>query len=236
MRVLIVEDEPMGRASLRALVEGQQDLELAGELENGDQADEWLNHHSVDLMLLDIHMPGMSGLDLLDKMRKQGRPVPAVIFTTAFDRYAIQAFDFEAVDYLLKPVDEDRFVQAIDRARQRLGASDSKSKWVKRLSIHREGRVEIIEVDRILWVEAADQYVRIHTESGPHLMRASMGRMEEVLNPNEFMRVHRSAIVALAAVRAMESRPGGTAQVLVDDQTWVPVSRSRASHLRKRLG
>jgi two-component system LytT family response regulator len=164
----------------------------------------------------------------------------------------VRAFDVHAVDYVLKPFDDARFEEALGRAKTRVREASvieaagglsglleelsGRGEHPRRISIHKEGRVELIDVDGIRWVEAADQYVCLHTESGECLMRESMGRIEKLLDPARFMRVHRSAIVALDLVRSLESAASGNARLQLTTGEWLPVSRSRVSSVRKRLG
>ncbi len=259
MRVLIVDDEPMARATLEHLLAGDDEVELIGECSDGDQALASIRAQRPDLVFLDIHMPGRTGLEVLDALSEDERP--RVIFTTAYDQYAVRAFEVHALDYLLKPFDDERFARALSRAKEAAAGSERRlgdllaavgeegtaglSKIeppegtvdaCDRITIHREGRVDIIEVETIEWIEAADQYVRLHTDTGEQLMRASMGHMEQTLDSSTFLRVHRSAIVALSRVRRLESRGGGVGRLLLADGSWVPVARARMASVRRALG
>ena len=256
-RVLVVDDEALARTTLRGLLEADPEVVLIGECASGKQALELLSGTRADLLFLDIHMPGMSGFELLDALDEERRP--HVVFVTAYDRFALQAFEVHALDYLLKPFDDERFERALERAKAEL-ARDAAAQTeriedllegvaaheelpppgedaapLERLSIHREGRVEVVLTRDLRWVEAADQYVRLHTQTGEVLMRESMSRLARRLDPRAFIRVHRSAIVAFEAIRRLESLPGGSGRVLVDGPGWLPVSRSRMPTLRKRL-
>ena len=255
IRTLVVDDEPMARASLRKLLSDDPSIEVVGECRNGFEAVAALREHRPDLMFLDIQMPGMTGFDVLDELAED--EVPVVVFATAYDKFALRAFEVHAVDYLLKPFDDERFHLALERAKGRLRAGDledmrglltgvlqtaregeselQEGEPVTRLSIHREGRLDLIDVAEITWIEAADQYVRLHTAIGEHLMRETMSQLERRLDSARFMRIHRSAIVALDCVKRYEALGGGNARVLVDEGTWLPVSRSRAAAVRRRL-
>lgn len=260
LTVLIVDDEPMARATLRSLLEAEAGVELLGECSNGAEALTSLRRTRPDLLFLDVEMPGMNGFEVIEALGEENPPL--VVFTTAYDRYAIEAFGVHAVDYLLKPFDDERFAKALERARDHLvrervvDASRALAQLVQpeassppgelgdsgeqgpleRLTIRREGGVELVETSSIHWVESADQYVRLHTERGEILMRESMGALERSLDPARFQRVHRSAIVALDQVRQLATQAGGLGKVQLLDETWVPVSRARIAALRRRLG
>ena len=236
LRVVLVDDEPFAREALRALLNSADGVEVLAECANGKEALAVLQTNPPDLLFLDVEMPEMTGLELLAELPPDKRP--AVIFTTAYAEYALDAFEVDAIDYLKKPFDEERFSAALSRARERLRPSaDARgTSSVDRLTIHREGRLELIDLETVEWIEAADQYVRIHTDEGEHLMRESMSQLEKRLDPARFLRVHRSAIVALARIRRLESRGGGLGRVLLSDGTWVRVSRSRFSTIRRTLG
>jgi len=260
LRVLVVDDEPMARASLTQLLDADDEVEVVGEAANGDEALASIRQLRPDLVFLDIHMPSKDGLEVLDALDEDERP--RIIFCTAYDQYAVRAFEVHALDYLLKPFDDERFLRALARAKQAVlrgrdhGLSDLLSAigargsaglgdveppaatvdGSDRITIHREGRVDIVEVETIAWIEAADQYVRLHTDRGELLMRASMSHMEATLDPARFLRVHRSAIVPLERVQSLESLGGGVGRLLLADGTHVPVARARMARVRKALG
>lgn len=258
LRILLADDEPMARSTLRQLLAADPDVELVGEAANGDEAVALAREHRPDLLLLDVQMPGRDGFAVLEELGED--EAPRVVFVTAYDRYALRAFDVHAIDYLLKPFDDERFRQALARAKDEL-AKDASSgmgprvadllvarraelegeepsgddaQTLERLSIHREGRVELVDVAAIDWIEAADQYVQVHAAGAAHLMRESMTRLERRL-PARFVRVHRSAIVALDRVRSLRSTGSGTAELELADGTCVPVSRARAAAVRRRI-
>lgn len=257
LRVLIVDDEPMARASLVHLLAGDDEVEIVGQCSDGLEALAAIRSDKPDLVFLDIQMPGKTGLEVLEELDDDERP--QIVFCTAYDQYAVRAFEVHALDYLLKPFDDARFARALGRAKkasgqpglgdllsqvdgrgtQAFGEMEPPTGTVDapgRITIHREGRVDIVEVETIDWIEAADQYVRLHTSGGEMLMRASMGHMESTLEGYDFLRVHRSAIVALSRVKSLESRGGGIGRLLLQDGTWVPVARARMAGVRKRLG
>jgi len=242
LRVLVVDDEPMARSTLVGLLEGLGDMDLCGECANGDEALVAIREERPDLLFLDVEMPGMTGLELLARLSPGERP--AVVFTTAYGEYALDAFEVEAIDYLKKPFDDERFEEAVRRVRERLAgrlfppdaAGAATEAIADRIVIHREGRIDVVELASLEWVEAADQYVRLHTDHGEQLMRESMGQLERRLDKRRFLRVHRSAIVALDRVRRLESRGGGVGRLLLAGGAWVPVSRSRFPLVRRTLG
>ncbi|MBL8800436.1 MAG: response regulator transcription factor [Planctomycetes bacterium] len=266
MRCLIVDDEPLARSSVRKLLSEEPDVDVLAECANGREALAAAKAHSPDLMFVDVQMPGMDGLELVDQLTRQnaGERSPMVIFATAFDKFALKAFDAHAVDYLLKPLEDERFKQAVERARQRRKleqVADATRKlsemldsmrlvlesgpavagrppggYPDRISIHQSGRVEIVELADVVWIEAADQYVLFHTDKTEHLMREPMAELEKKLDPTRFVRIHRSAMVALPHVRRFERDGSGTGKVLVGKDLWLPVSRSRTALLRDRLG
>jgi two-component system LytT family response regulator len=230
LRTLVADDEPLSRAELAALVEQHPDLELVATCSDGPSARACLETAEVDLAILDVEMPGCSGLEVV---RSLGSRAPrAVVFATAHPEFAVEAFEVRAIDYLLKPYDPERFAAAVERAQDRLEAAGEGA----RLVLRKEGRMEVVVLSSLRWVEAADQYVLLHTTEGNRLMRESMARMEAALAPHGFLRVHRSAIVPLAAVRELRSLPSGGGELVLDGGDRVPVSRSRAPEVRRALG
>ena len=214
LRVVIADDEPVARATLRNLLGPEERVEVVAECANG-----------------------VDGLQVLEQLDLRARP--AIVFTTAYDQYAVRAFEARAVDYLLKPFDDARFKDALERAREHVRAAalrTGETELSERIRIHKEGRLELVEVAEIDWIEAADQYVRIHTARATHLMRGSMAELERSLDPARFARVHRSAILALDRVVRLESGSGGNGRALLRSGAVVPVSRSRIPGLRRLLG
>jgi two-component system LytT family response regulator len=253
--VALADDEPMGRMSVRVLLERDPSVRLVAECRNGMEVVTIVRTLKPEILFLDIQMPGMGGFDVLEELEEDELPV--VVFATAFDRYAVQAFDRCAADYLLKPFDDERFERALKRAKERvLTQSDhgsvaqalvseygetiasqqaAEGGAMGRLKIHKEGRIDYIDVSELLWIEAADQYVELHTRNGVFLMRESMGQLERSLDPERFLRIHRSALVAVSEIRALERQSGGSGRVQVCDGKWLPVSRSRYGALKARL-
>jgi two-component system, LytTR family, response regulator len=223
MRVLIVDDELLACERIRTLLAGQSAIEIAGECHDGRTAVAQIATLLPDLVFLDVQMPEMDGFAVLEALRARldAAQMPVLIFVTAYDQYAIRAFDVCALDYLLKPFDRERFGQALARGRaehQRRGASDiqvrllsaldewkSRKKYPERLVIRSGGRVLFLQVDEIDWIEAAGNYMRVHVAKEEYLYRETMSQMEHMLDPERFARIHRSSIVNVN--RLKELRP-----------------------------
>jgi two-component system LytT family response regulator len=256
MRVVIVDDEPVARRGLRNLLLAHRDVVVIGEARNGGEAVRALSTLAPDLVLLDIQMPGGDAFDVL---RRVASPLPAVIFVTAYDAYAVRAFDTHALDYLVKPVREDRFREAIERARHRMRSAaaldqadrlarllaagetpllDSTALPAQRLVVPNAGGELILDTADILWIEADDYYAAVHAHGRRHLVRESLDSLERRLDPRRFVRVHRSAIVNLTCVREVR-RTTRRAAVVLADGTAVPLSRRRRTAVAdalRRLG
>ena len=244
-RVLVADDEPHARTVLETLVQSDPSLELVASCVNGEEALQQVIATKPDLLILDVRMPGASGLEVVAAIPEDERPL--VVFATAHDDYAVDAFELHAVDYLLKPFDDERFRKALDRARVRRreegpGPGRERLQVVieeggeDRIAIHREGRLIFVTFDDLEWVEAADQYVRLHTIDGrDELMRASMGHLEKRLDAARFLRVHRSAIVRTDRVIEVSSATSGTGKIRLRGGSSVPVSRTRLALVRKAL-
>jgi len=229
-RVLIVDDEPPARARLRALVAEQPDFEAVGECADGPEAIARLRSEPHDLVLLDVRMPGCSGFDVV---RAVGAArLPPVVFITAYDEHALEAFELEALDYLLKPVDRERFTAALARSRReilerrggRLAArleallariDRAREAGNEALVLRERGRTLVVEPREIEWIEAADNYLRVHAGAREHLVRGTLGAMEERLAPHGFLRIHRSLLVNPDVVRELCRRSGGEVELLL---------------------
>jgi two-component system LytT family response regulator len=221
VRALIAEDEPLARRRLERLLRRRDDVEVAGSARDGDQALAMIAALVPDLLFLDIQMPGLGGFDVLREIGGSGTPF--VIFTTAFDQYALRAFEVHALDYLLKPFDEARLDAALDRALPLIRGSE----WTQRFVVRSAGRILFLRAEEIDWIAAADNYVYLHAGGAAHLVRTTLKALEQKLDPARFVRVHRSAMVNLDAVRELA---GG--EVLLRDGTRIAVSRSFRSELR----
>lgn len=237
LRVVIVDDEPLARRGMRQLLAGEPDGEVAGEARNGKEGGRLLKLLSPDLAFLDIQMPECDGFELLRQLNP--RQWPLVIFVTAYDTFAIQAFDAHAVDYLVKPLHEARFRRAMDRARERLrgrqAAATSHDPTPRRLILGGAGSDLIVDVEEIEWIEADDYYAAVHARGGRHLVRESLASLEERLGQAQFVRVHRSAIVNLARIRQIRHATIGDAVVVLDSGAQLPLSRRRREHVAEAI-
>lgn len=234
-RVLIVEDEEHARRYLRELLEDESELDVIGESSNGVQGIEQIRELSPDIVFLDIQMPGLDGFGMIDQIA--GTRSPLFIFVTGYNEYAVKAFEIEAVDYLCKPFDKGRLSLSIERALRRLHAEmpvAGDSQWLSRLSIKDEERVVFLPVDEIIWIEAANKYVVIHTAAGTHISRQTIQGLEEKLDPKQFVRTHRSALVRKSAVRGLHPLFHGDYIVKLVNGAEVTLSRGfRGSFFRE---
>ncbi|MBS0657712.1 MAG: response regulator [Verrucomicrobia bacterium] len=246
MRVLIVDDEPLAREGLRQLLAREPDVVVVGECGDGETALTAVAEHRPDVLFLDVQMPGLSGFDVVAALPEATSP--AIVFVTAHDRYAVRAFEECAADYLLKPVDEQRFARTLARLRTNLATpppappfpvaawSAPTAAFPERLMIGLgPGRSAFLRVADIVWIEAQDYCVEIHAAGGRrHLVRRSLEELETLLDPQRFARVHRSALVNIDQVQ--EIRPLGRvrAEARLTDGTRVPVSRERLRALEAR--
>ena len=242
-RTVVVDDEPLARQTLRVLLSREQDFAVVAECSHGADAVAIVRGERPDVLFLDVQMPEVDGFEVLRRL--DAGSVPAIIFVTAFDRYALQAFEQHALDYLLKPFSDERFSIVLDRTRVRLrehsfasmaeGLADLLSAMAperRQLVVRDGGRTFVIPHDDITWIEAEDYCARIHTRTRTILVRDSLRALADSLEPNGFVRVHRSAIVNLGCVRQIEPLTSGDQKVTLSDGTGVKVSRTyRASVL-----
>jgi two-component system LytT family response regulator len=239
IRTLVADDEPIARARMLALLRDEPDIELIGECATGPQAMSAIERTSPDLVFLDIQMPEIDGLTLA---RTLGRTMPAVVFVTAYDEYALGAFEVHALDYLLKPYSADRFRAALVHARQHLstrresGSHPPASERRDRLVIRSSGRIYFIRTRDIDWCEAAGNYVRLHVGSQRHLVRGTMAHIEAQLDHAQFVRIHRSTIVNVDRIQELQSSFGGEYVVLLHDKTRLTLSRGYREGLQAKLG
>lgn len=232
MRVLIVDDEKPARDRLRRLLAAHDDVVIAGEAGCGEDALSQVASLAPDAVLLDVQMPGASGLDVAASLPE---PAPAVVFVTAFDRYALDAFDAAAVDYLLKPVEPERLARALQRLRARQPPSRKPGgRPPAQLLIPDRGRTHVVPLAEILWLEAADNYVVVHTATRAPLMRRTLTGLLDDLG-EAFLRTQRSAAVALAQVQELRPRGKGDALIAMRGGVEVPCSRQYIAALRARL-
>jgi DNA-binding LytR/AlgR family response regulator len=228
MKCLIVDDNKMARMAMKQLVGQARDLELVQECEDAMQAYHLINGQQVDLIFLDIEMPGMTGLELTKNL---GHKSPLIIFTTAKTDYAVEAFELNVVDYLVKPVTPARFLQAVERAHEAL-ASDKEEVKVEEqefVFVKDNGILKRINVDDILYLEAMGDYVKVHTSQKFHVLHATLKSIEEKLPPTKFIRVHRSYIVSLSKIDFIQEG------VISIGKATVPVADTYRGLLNKRL-
>ena len=239
IRVLIVDDEPIARRGIRQQLRGEADLEVIGECGDGAAAIDAITGLAPDLVFLDIQMPEVGGFDVVEAIGVAR--MPAVVFVTAYDEHALRAFDVHAVDYVLKPIDRHRFRTAVERARRRLahapGQLDRRiaaalgelgrpaHDYAKRLAIKGDGRVILVDVDAVDRLEAAGNYVEVHSGTRHHLVRETMAGLEGRLDPARFVRVSRSSIVNAGRVRELQPMFNGDFVVVLRDGTKVAGSR-----------
>lgn len=242
LRVLIVDDEAPARRLLDRYVAAHPGLQAVGEAGDGAAAAVLIQQVTPDLVLLDIEMPGEDGFRLLEHLAALGVAVPQVVFVTAFDRYAVRAFEVHAVDYLLKPVVPARFNAAIDRCLRRRrdgGVTDTVPVLADvmrlpptRLLAQERGRIVPVPLEAITWIEAEGDYVRIHARDRTHLIERTLTEMARILAPLGFRRVHRSAIVNMRAVKELVPEGSGRYRLLLAGGETVSVSRSHGSQFR----
>src|SRR5271155_1888970 len=191
-RVLIVEDEAHARHYLRELLEDEPHVEVVGEGSNGVQGVQQIRELSPDIVFVDIQMPGLDGFGMIDQIART--QLPLFVFVTGYGEYAVRAFEIEAVDYLCKPFDKERLALSVERALRRLNTAlpGGESQWLSRLSIRDDELILFVPVDEIIWIEAANKCVVIHTPTGSHISRQTIQGLEDQLNPREFVRTHRS--------------------------------------------
>ena len=225
-RILIVEDEAHARRYLRELLDEEPRVQVVGESSNGAQGVQHIRELSPDIVFVDIQMPGLDGFGMIDQIA--GSRLPLFIFVTGYGEYAVRAFEIEAVDYLCKPFDKERLSISVERALRRLNSAfpGGSDRWVSRLSIKQDERIVFVPVEDIIWIEAANKYVVIHTPTGSHIARQTIQGLEDQLNPGEFVRTHRSTVVRKAAVRGLHPLFHGDYIVKLANGAEVTLSRS----------
>ncbi len=234
IRTIIVDDEPLARSNLSVLLRRDPEIEIVGECGSGAEALEKIRAVAPDLLFLDVQMPECDGFDVLEML---GKNLPsAVVFVTAYDQYAIRAFEAGALDYLLKPFDNSRFERALDRAKQAITRGKVAPKKLQRFAIRGVGQIAFVRIPEIDWIEAADYYACLHVGTRTHLLRRSLAELEQELDPTAFCRIHRSTIVNLARVLSMEIGADGEYEVVLTDGTSLRLSRRHCKDLQTRLG
>jgi two-component system LytT family response regulator len=253
IRALIVDDEPASREAIRELLRSDPDITIAGECRNGREAVERLRPGNVDLVFLDVQMPEVDGLAVVEQLR--GAELPAIVFVTAFDRYALRAFDLHAVDYLLKPFTDERFFETVRRVKRLISGGQTRelaerlsrllddprraapgAARVSRIPVHVQDRVLLLPVSDIDWVGADGDYVRIHAGRSEYMIRESLAGLAATLDPARFARIHRSTIVNLDRVRELRPLFKGDHAVRLHDGTQLKLSRHYKESLERILG
>lgn len=246
IKTVIVDDEPLARRRIKRLLARDAQVEVAGDCGNGKDAIIAIRELDPDLLFLDVQMPEIDGFDVLESLPPDD--LPFVIFVTAYDQYALRAFEVSAVDYLVKPFDRARFEKALQRAKSRLASErgselnrqtlalldelKARASHTERLVIKAGGRAFFLKVDEIDWIEAEGKYVRLHVGKESYLLREAIGGMEAQLDPKKFPRIHRSTIVNIDRVRELQPWFHNEYRVILNDGTELMLSRS----CRKRLG
>ncbi len=242
MKVLIADDERLARHRLTTLLEKESDVQIVGEVADGVAAAELLRAQPVDVAFMDITMPGQSGLEALEGLGKASMPL--IVFVTAFEQYAVRAFEANAFDYLLKPFREERLRNTLARVRnhlnllQKQGAGTAlagASGEVERIPIRSNGRILLLKTEEIDWIEAEHNYVRLHTKTATHLIRETMNALEAKLSPRRFRRIHRSSIVNMDRIHEIQPWFRGDAIVVLDNGQKLTASRNFRDRLREWL-
>ena len=250
IRTVIVDDEPLARERIRTLLEREDDVEVVAECGSGQEAALALERESPDLVFLDVQIPGPDGFAVLEGVAPETAPV--VVFVTAYDQYALQAFEVHAVDYLLKPFDEERFRKALDRARGAVAGRDGRTvnekllsllkdlkapaAYLERLVVKSAGRLFFLRTEEIDWIESAGNYVCLHVGAETHLLRETMSGLESRLDPARFVRIHRTAIVNIDEIKELQPLFHGEYQVVLRDGTQLTLSRSYRDRLQEVIG
>ena len=258
IRAVIVDDEPLAREGIRLLLRADAGIEIVGECGSGPEALAIIRSQRPNLLFLDVQMPEMNGFDVLSDLEPD--PLPVVIFVTAFDEYALQAFEVQAVDYLLKPYTDERFHASVARAKAQIesgrvnevnkrlralvdsylqGGNEPSPKerprYQERLVVKSGGRVLFLTAREIDWIEAADYYVQLHVGGKVHLLRETVSSLEAQLDPDVFLRIHRSTLVNINRVKELKPRRYGNCQLILSDGTVLELSRRRREKLQSVL-
>jgi two-component system LytT family response regulator len=234
IRALIVDDEPLALGNLRVLLARDPGVEIVGECRSGIEALAEIRKKKPELVFLDVQMPEVDGFDVLEQLG--ALMPPALVFVTAYDQYALRAFEAGALDYLLKPFDNARFDLTLARAKERIARRNAAPRTIERVAIKNAGQVLFLSVSAIDWIEAADYYVSLHAGTQTHLLRRSMADVEEELEQAAFCRIHRSAIVNLDRVGRLETNQDGATEVVLTNGTRLRLSRRYRRQLQMRLG
>jgi two-component system LytT family response regulator len=249
IRVLLVDDESLAREMLREMLQDDPQVTIVGESCNGREALEAIRAHSPDLIFLDVQMPELGGFEVLEAL---GKEIPRVIFVTAYDQYAVRAFEVHALDYLLKPFDQERFDISWQRARAQIlrdrdGGTDQRilalleemkagKRYLERLVIKASGRIYFLETAEIDWIEAEGNYVSVHSAKKSHLLRETISSLEAQLDPRKFLRIHRSSIVRIDRIQELQPWFHGEYRIILQNGTQLTLSRNYRDKLQEALG
>ena len=247
LRVLIVDDEPLVRDGIRNGLKALPDVDVLGECSSGRQAIEAISSKEPNLVLLDVEMQDCSGLDVVRHIGPE--QMPLVIFITAYDQYAVKAFELNAVDYLLKPFDEERLTNSIQRARERIAAHDQLSlarhfrallelkqpQWPERVIVHNADRFDMVPVESIDWIESADNYAQLHCGNKEYLLNETLTSLENRLDPTRFLRIHRRRIVNLSRLNTIHSLVGGIYALELRNGTRLTTGRHYRAAIQKLI-
>jgi two-component system LytT family response regulator len=250
IRAVIADDEALARKFIRRMLKDDSDVEIVGECGSGKEAVAMIRKQNPDLVFLDVQMPEMDGFAVLESIGVER--LPEIIFATAYEQYAIRAFELHALDYLLKPFDQARFKDAIRHAKERfrserqnegrtqisalLESIKNKSQYLDRLMIKASGRITFLSTDEINWIEADDKYVHLHTGKISPMVRQTLSAMETQLDPRKFRRIHRSAIVNVERIKELQPLFSGEHSILLQDGTKLTLSRNYKDKLFELLG
>ena len=245
IQALIADDEALARRKLRDFLSSDPDVQIVGEAATGPETVHMVREKSPQVVFLDVAMPGQNGFDVLNELSASDsdRPMPRIVFTTAYDRYALQAFDAHAVDYLLKPFTAERLQLALQRAREEILTStrqntanvEEQGPYLTRIVFKARGRILFIRTPEVHWIGAEENYVRICTGRESHLLRETISSLEERLDPQMFLRVHRSSIVNLRYVKEVRAQTRGDSAVILTNGQKITMSRGYYSRIRTTL-
>jgi two-component system LytT family response regulator len=250
IRALVIDDEPLAREMIREMLEGDSDVEIVAECANGTEAVRAINLFAPDLIFLDIQMPELGGFEVLEAVN--GSHQPYVIFATAYDRYAVKAFEVHAFDYLLKPFDQERFDAAWQRAKTQIKLDRNEDrdehilslleqlksgpKYLERLVIKSGGRVFFLNIQDIQCIEAQGNYVCVYDTTKHYLLRETISGLEQQLDPRQFLRIHRSAIVKLDKIKEMQPWFHGEYRIILENGKQLTLSRNYRANLQQAVG
>jgi two-component system, LytTR family, response regulator len=247
IRVLIVDDEAVARRRMKRLLGDEPDVTIVGECADGASAVETILAEHPDLVLLDVQMPELDGFEVVNALPEAD--LPAILFVTAHDVYALRAFDVHAIDYLLKPFTRERFRTALARARERLSRRDhhaglaalaaslrERPKYLSRVPVRINGKIVLVDLAAVDWLEAADNYVKLHASTHEYLMRETLASLETQLDPNRFVRIHRSAIVQIDRIAELHPATHGDFDVVLRTGTRLTLSRTWRDRVKQAIG